>query len=166
MAFLTQCDTVCLVVAASRLRPSIAIYATGWCGASKSEEHKLDTTGSIIPAPECPGGQEKYSAVDLTLMPEPTTNHVRELPTPSEPEPANLSVSELELEATSVPRPEPTDKSISKSTLWWQSSREPVKELWLIQLTAEPAPTLVPAPAHTPGNPVDDPVPPCHLPTP
>lgn len=56
----------------------------------------------------------------MELEPEPTpaTDHMREPPLSTGPGPSNVPVLELYPEATSVPRPEPTIRSIPESAMW------------------------------------------------
>lgn len=74
---------------------------------------------------------------------------------PRKPEPANTFVLELEPEADSILRPEPITRSNLESKLWNQSTQKPAKDLWLIKLLMEPAPTLVPAPENISSNLLD-----------
>lgn len=99
--------------------------------------HAPDRTRHFTP--ECPVGHEKSSMADLTSTPElamelepeptPAMDHMREPPPSTGPGPSNVSVLELYPEATSIPRPEPTIKSIPESAMWGQSFSEPVEEL-------------------------------------
>lgn len=77
-------------------------------------------------SPECPGRHKRFlahrprrPATEIKPKPTPVTDHAQEPLPPREPEPANTSILELELEpepeATSVPRLEPTARSISRS---------------------------------------------------